>query len=222
MPPANSGRSGWQGASLVAITYVYFLIFAQFAFLKRLADLGVAGAHLQAVLAAMAIGGILFSLLTPRLSLWPSPNLRLRAGLVVSAAAAFLSLLQLSTVAAIAISFLIGAGLGVLAVTLVTHLRQWTGNRSPTSACGPRDRRGLSDLQHSTLLHSLDRCAGSDGRLVMPDRSGDHAAACARVARRGQRPICNPAFRFRACWLALRLWSGLIRRPSSSFRTPRL
>ena len=29
-------NSGWRGVSLVAITYVYFLIFAQFAFLKRL------------------------------------------------------------------------------------------------------------------------------------------------------------------------------------------
>jgi cytochrome c oxidase cbb3-type subunit 2 len=127
---------GWQGASLVAITYVYFLIFAQFAFLKRLATLGVAGAQLQTVLAAMAIGGILFSLLTPRLSFWPSPNLRLRAGLVASAAAAFLSLLPLGPVAAIAISFLIGAGLGVLTVTLVTHLRQWTGNRNPLLLVG--------------------------------------------------------------------------------------
>ena len=62
-------QSGWQGASLVAITYVYFLIFAQFAFLKRLASLGVAGPHLQAVMAAMAVGGILFSLLTPRVDL---------------------------------------------------------------------------------------------------------------------------------------------------------
>jgi len=32
MPPGNRRFSGWQGASLVAITYVYFLIFAQFAF----------------------------------------------------------------------------------------------------------------------------------------------------------------------------------------------
>ena len=87
--------SGWQGASLVAITYVYFLIFAQFAFLQRLASLGVAGAHLTAVMAAMAAAGILFSLLTPRLSLWPSPELRLRVGLGVSGAAAFLSLLPL-------------------------------------------------------------------------------------------------------------------------------
>jgi cytochrome c oxidase cbb3-type subunit 2 len=123
-------QSGWQGASLIAITYVYFLIFAQFAFLKRLASLGVADAHLKAVMAAMAAGGILFSLLTPRVSLCPSPNLRLRAGLLVCGMAALLSLLPLGLAASIAVSFLIGAGLGVLTVTLVTHLRQWTGIRN--------------------------------------------------------------------------------------------
>jgi cytochrome c oxidase cbb3-type subunit 2 len=128
--------SGWQGVSLVAITYVYFLIFAQFAFLKRLASLGVAGSHLTAVMAAMAAGGILFSLLTPRLSLWPSPPLRLRIGLCSSAAAAFLSLLPLGTAACIALSFLIGAGLGLLTVTLVTHLRCWMGNRNPLLLTG--------------------------------------------------------------------------------------
>lgn len=128
--------SGWQGASLVAITYVYFLIFAQFAFLKRLASLGIAGAHLTAVMAAMAAGGILLSLIVPRVSLWSSPNLRLRAGLGTSGAAAFLSLLPLGPVASTAISFLIGAGLGLLTVTLVTHLRQWTGNRNPLLLVG--------------------------------------------------------------------------------------
>ncbi len=129
-------QSGWQGASLVAITYVYFLIFAQFAFLKRLTSLGVVDAHLKVVMAAMAAGGILFSLLTPRLSLWPSPNLRLRLGLLVSGTAAFLSLLPLSLAAAILVSFLIGAGLGLLTVTLVTHLRQWTGSRNPLLLVG--------------------------------------------------------------------------------------
>ena len=129
-------QSGWQGASLVAITYVYFLIFAQFAFLKRLASLGVADAHLKVVMAAMAVGGILCSLLTPRLSLYPSANLRLRVGLFASGAAAFLSLLQLTLATSIALSFMIGAGLGVLTVTLVTHLRQWTGSRNPLLLVG--------------------------------------------------------------------------------------
>jgi cytochrome c oxidase cbb3-type subunit 2 len=136
MLPVNRRASGWQGASLVAITYVYFLIFAQFAFLKRLASLGIAESHLTVVMGAMAIGGILFSLLTPRLSLWPSPDLRLRIGLISSGAAAFLALLPLTLASSIALSFLIGAGLGLLTVTLVTHLRQWTGNRNPLMLVG--------------------------------------------------------------------------------------
>jgi cbb3-type cytochrome c oxidase subunit II len=128
---ANSPRSGWRGVSLVAITYVYFLIFAQFAFLHRLASLGVAGAQLKLVLAAMAAGGILLSLLTPRLQLWPSPKLRLRIALLGCSAAAFLTLFPLGMAASVAVSWLIGASLGLLTVTLVTHLRQWTGDRNP-------------------------------------------------------------------------------------------
>jgi len=62
--------------------------------------------------------------------------MRLRIGLSVSCAAAFLSLLPLGLAAAIAVSFLIGAGLGLLTVTLVTHLRQWTGNRFPLLLVG--------------------------------------------------------------------------------------
>src|SRR6478672_2859851 len=64
--PGKVVNSGWQGVCLVAITYVYFLIFAQFAFINRLSELGILGAHLKAVMGAMAFGGILFSLLTPR------------------------------------------------------------------------------------------------------------------------------------------------------------
>ena len=133
---AESGSSGWQGAGLVAITYVYFLIFAQFGFLKRLAALGLEDAHLKAVMATMAAGGILLSLLTPRLELWPSANLRLRTGLAVSGAAALLALLPLGLDGAMAVSFLIGAGLGLMTVTLATHLRVWIGNRYPLLAVG--------------------------------------------------------------------------------------
>jgi mono/diheme cytochrome c family protein len=122
--------SGWRGVFLVSITYVYFLIFAQFAFLKRLASLGVGGADLKFVMAAMALGGILLSLLAPRMKLWPSPALRLRIGLFACSAAAFLTLSPLGASAATALSFLIGAGLGLLTVTLVTDLRQWVGNRN--------------------------------------------------------------------------------------------
>ena len=76
----REGRlGGWQGVSLVASTYVYFLIYAQFGFLRRLADLGVTGNGLKLVMATMAMGGIGSSLLTPRLRLWP-PILTRRRG----------------------------------------------------------------------------------------------------------------------------------------------
>jgi cytochrome c oxidase cbb3-type subunit 2 len=132
----KKSKSGWQGVVLVAITYVYFLIFAQFAFLKRLTSLGFGDAHLKAVMAAMAIGGILCSLLAPRISRWPSPNTRLRIGFLVSGVAAFLSLLPLDLSASVVVSFLIGSGLGLLTVTLATNLRRWLGNRNPLFSVG--------------------------------------------------------------------------------------
>lgn len=129
--PASGGR----GVALVAITYIYFLIFAQFAFLQRLAQLHIADEHLKAVMAAMALGGILFSLLAPRISTaasTPIVNSRrarstLQLALTLCAAAALLTLLPLSLPASIAVAFLIGSALGTLTVTLVTHLRLWLG-----------------------------------------------------------------------------------------------
>jgi cbb3-type cytochrome c oxidase subunit II len=128
--------TGWQGASLVAITYVYFLIFAQFAFLRRMAELGIAGAHLRGVMAAMAIGGVLVSLTAPRERRWASPSLRLRCGFAVAGTAAVLTLFQFGLIAALAISLLIGASLGLITVTLVTHLRRWTGSRNALFCVG--------------------------------------------------------------------------------------
>jgi cbb3-type cytochrome c oxidase subunit II len=128
--------SGWRGVCLVAITYVYFLIFAQFAFLKRLASLGIADAHLKAVMAAMAVGGISISLLAPRISLWPSQRLRLGVAFGVCAIAALLTLSPFQLAAGFIISFLIGSGLGLLTVTLVCDLRPWVGDRNPLLRVG--------------------------------------------------------------------------------------
>lgn len=128
--------AGWQGASLVAITYVYFLIFAQFAFLAHLARHGIAGPNLNAVMASMAIGGILVSLLAPRLRFLTSPNLRLRIAFGACGAAALFAYLPLNVIGAAAVAFLIGIGLGLLTVTLVTHLRRWTGRADPLLIVG--------------------------------------------------------------------------------------
>ena len=127
---AKLRKSGVQGVGLIAVTYVYFLIFAQFAFIHRLDALGISGAHLKPVMAAMAVGGILLSLLAPRVSFLVSASRRMQLAFCVTGIAAFLTLAPLTVAAAIAVSFLIGAGLGLLTVTLVTNLRQWTGDRS--------------------------------------------------------------------------------------------
>ena len=47
MSLAKLRTSGVQGVGLVAVTYVYFLIFAQFAFIHRLDTLGITGPHLN-------------------------------------------------------------------------------------------------------------------------------------------------------------------------------
>lgn len=130
------GSRGWRGVALVALTYVYFLIFAQFAFLGRLAQLKLAGSSQDVILAAMAAGGILLSLVAPRLNLIPSPAQRLRIAFIACSASAIASLLPLHIFGALLIAFLIGAALGLLTVTLVTHLNAWTGHRNPILKVG--------------------------------------------------------------------------------------
>ncbi|HEY2469393.1 MAG TPA: cbb3-type cytochrome c oxidase subunit II [Terracidiphilus sp.] len=126
---ARLRKSGAQGTALVAITYVYFLIFAQFAFLHRLDALGITGDHLKSVMAAMAIGGILLSLLSPRVRRLPAPERRLQLAFGIAGLATLLTVLSLNPTTALLVSLLIGAGLGLLTVTLVTHLRRWTGEQ---------------------------------------------------------------------------------------------
>ncbi|MDB6022203.1 MAG: Cbb3-type cytochrome oxidase, cytochrome c subunit [Pedosphaera sp.] len=138
--PAQSenGRwiEGWRGVGLVAITYIYFLIFAQFGFLKRLADLGITGLQLKFIMGAMATGGIATSLLALRWEACWLPGRRLQAGLFGCAFGAILTLLPVSLVGGMAVSFLIGAALGLLTVTLVTHLKLWIGTVCPLLKIG--------------------------------------------------------------------------------------
>ena len=126
---ANSFVSGWRGVVLIAAVYVYFLIFAQFAFLARLSQLGINGSALKIVMAAMAAGGILLSLLIPLTAMVRKPAASLRVGFAISAVAALISLLGFGINTAVVVAFLIGAGMGITTVTLVTHLRKWTGER---------------------------------------------------------------------------------------------
>jgi cbb3-type cytochrome c oxidase subunit II len=127
---------GWRGAVLIAVTYVYFLIFAQFAFLARLAQLRVSDAELLPVMIAMALAGICFSFVTQHLVDRFSASALLRTGFAICAVAALLSLSAFVMPAAILIALLIGAGLGIVTVSLVAHLPQWCGIRNPLLVVG--------------------------------------------------------------------------------------
>ena len=90
----------------------------------RLDELSFGGNALKVIMAAMA--GILLSLMGPRVSAVIASRLRL--GFAVSATAA-LDPSPSGFVTAAIVAFLIGAGLGITTVTLVSHLRLWTGER---------------------------------------------------------------------------------------------
>lgn len=139
MSQLNRLASGWRGICLVAITYVYFLIFAQFAFLHRLATLGIADSHLKIVMAAMAIGGVVSSLVAARLHA-PAPiisaRLRVQIALVICATAALLTFARLNLPASLTVALLIGTGLGLLTVTLVSNLQTWLSPANPLLQVG--------------------------------------------------------------------------------------
>jgi len=87
-------------------------------------------------MAFMAVGGIAASLLASRLEgRWP-PERRLQAGLLGCAISALLTLPVLNGIAAAALSFSIGASVGLLTVTLVAHLYLWIGIARPLLKIG--------------------------------------------------------------------------------------
>jgi cytochrome c oxidase cbb3-type subunit 2 len=115
----------------LAATYVYFLIFAQFGFLKRLGELGLVESGLKPVMAAMAVGGVLMSVAAPRVRLWNCPKCRLQTGLIGCAWMAGMTLLPLNPMLAMAVAAGIGLSLGLLTVTLVSYLPCWIGRERP-------------------------------------------------------------------------------------------
>lgn len=131
-----SWSSAWRGVGFILVTYIYFLIFAQFAFLKRFGEFGITGSRLKLIMGAMAAGGILVSLLAYRWEgSWPARR-RLQLAFLGCAVGALLTLAKLNLAAGVAVSFVIGASVGLLTVTLVTHLRAWIGGRQPLLKIG--------------------------------------------------------------------------------------
>lgn len=115
------------GTVAVAATYVFFLIFAQFGFL-RLLEAGVAAeGTVRNALAAMGVAGLLASLGTAA-ALRRLDSARLvRVGLLACGGAALVATVCSSAGAFIATAAWVGAATGLLTVALAADLRRFMG-----------------------------------------------------------------------------------------------
>lgn len=130
--------SAWAGAAVtVAATYVVFLIFAQFGFLKLVQSVvGEGSPLLKAILGVMAVAGLGASAWAGWTFTDNQSQRRLVAMFAICGAAAGLSLMARTPLVLFAIAFLIGLGLGGLTVTLAGTLRRVTGGDRLGSAIG--------------------------------------------------------------------------------------
>lgn len=112
----------------VAATYGYFLIYAQFGFLKTV--LTVAGEGTEAVktiMATMGLAGIAGSVLAARLYRAPRSRVLLLTGFAVCAVAAGLSVVTPAAGGLHGVALLTGLGAGFTTVTLASGLRRAVG-----------------------------------------------------------------------------------------------
>ncbi len=117
-------RSDLPGILAVAATYVYFLLFAQFAFLSLLHERLAATPEVERAMAAMGITGFLVSLATAWLLVGQRPRRLLTVGFAGCAATAMGSLLATGIWALATAAAAIGAATAVLTVALATGLRE--------------------------------------------------------------------------------------------------
>ncbi len=125
MSSSRIGRRAWRGILLVAVTYFYFLLFAQFGFLRLLQGRLGSAAEVRYAMTAMGLAGLSASILTAWLLRRWQPRQLVRLGLVGSSTAALLAIPASSLLAMAAAATAIGAFLGILTVALASGLRDW-------------------------------------------------------------------------------------------------
>jgi mono/diheme cytochrome c family protein len=128
-PVSGARRSPGPGRAVAAVTavtatYVYFLLFAQYGFLRLARERLVpgAGADLRPALAAMGVAGLLTSLAAARLLARRSPAALLGAGFGLGAVVAALAPLAGGETAFVAIGGAVGVALALITVPLATWL----------------------------------------------------------------------------------------------------
>ena len=112
----------------MAAIYVYFLIFAQFGFLRALtAVFGENSSELRWILAGMALAGIGASFASARLFTRRKGRALMVVGLVLAGEAVAVTWLAANPILFLVGALLTGAGMGITTVTLVGMLRREIG-----------------------------------------------------------------------------------------------
>ncbi|HEY1107599.1 MAG TPA: hypothetical protein VGE76_03165, partial [Opitutaceae bacterium] len=127
LSPAEHRRTWWVAAGAIAVTYFYFLIFAEFALLEVVSPF--AGSHLNAVLATLGVGGLVGAVLGARIPLPEQRHLTLAWALRGCALGAGLAYLAANAPMAYASAAISGLSLGLLTVTLAASLAGATQGR---------------------------------------------------------------------------------------------
>ncbi len=127
--------------ALVAATYVYFLLFAQFGFLQGLRGMDEGVGRIQILLGAMTAAGVAASFAAPRVIGGFGPGGAMALGFTVSAAAAasagFAFTSGFRDVGHLMIAAIgIGVGLGLTTVALATDFRRLTRGRHSGRCAG--------------------------------------------------------------------------------------
>lgn len=130
-PPTPPARIVYV-ATLVALTYFFFLIFAQFALLKLSAGAGAA----RPVLTALGVAGIAASILAAWRSKDGAKLAGITWGFALCAGGAALALAGRTTGLLASAADLTGAGLGLVTVNLAATLRRIAGQESLGRAIG--------------------------------------------------------------------------------------
>jgi len=113
------------GVVAIAVTYIYFLLYAQFGFVSYLKLFFREPIYTEESMAFMGLGGLIFSIGTAMALRRYTARRLLLISLAGCAAAALLTLTYVSIAVLFVAAFFIGGFAGMTTVTLASSLKQW-------------------------------------------------------------------------------------------------
>ena len=134
-PEKNEMLMFVRAIAAVAAAYVFFLLFAEFAFLELVRQSGGSEGNLRVIMSVLGAAGIAGSLAPCVENRFSKHPLSLAFGFTLCAIAAALSLVSNSATIAVAAA-LTGFGAGWTTVVLATHLKNFCGARALPFVCG--------------------------------------------------------------------------------------